>query len=146
VSPSYCLDTNILFALVRGRALGKQLDAQFGLSAASFQHTISIVTHGEMLVLGDRNGWGENKRAALSKALQEFVTVDISGQPIVNAYREVERVSARVPEGAVKMGKNDIWIAATAVVTGLALVTTDKDFRHLNNVLLDVFWIDPHAT
>ena len=29
------------------------------------------------------------------------------------------------------MGKNDIWIAATASTFNLTLVTTDKDFDHL---------------
>lgn len=29
------------------------------------------------------------------------------------------------------MGKNDLWIAATAYVTGATLLTTDADFDHL---------------
>jgi predicted nucleic acid-binding protein len=31
----------------------------------------------------------------------------------------------------VKMGKNDLWIAATTLVIGGALLTTDSDFDHL---------------
>lgn len=34
------------------------------------------------------------------------------------------------------MGKNDLWIAATASVTNATLITTDKDFYHLNNTYL----------
>ena len=41
------------------------------------------------------------------------------------------------------MGKNDIWIAATAVSSGLPLLTTDKDFNFLNGNLIQVLWIDP---
>ena len=29
------------------------------------------------------------------------------------------------------MGKNDVWIAATAKVSGTTLLTTDGDFNHL---------------
>ena len=43
------------------------------------------------------------------------------------------------------MGKNDLWIAATASLLGLELVTTDADFAHLHNYFLDVRQLDPAA-
>jgi tRNA(fMet)-specific endonuclease VapC len=36
------------------------------------------------------------------------------------------------------MGKNDLWIAATAHVLDLTILTSDKDFDHLNGVYLKV--------
>jgi len=36
-----------------------------------------------------------------------------------------------------------MWIAATALVTGLPLITTDKDFNHLGQVLIQVHWVNP---
>jgi predicted nucleic acid-binding protein len=96
------------------------------------------VTHAELWVLIDRNKWGDDRKALVEKALQDFVTVDISGSPIVFAYRRVETASVGKP-----MGKNDVWIAATAMMTGLPLITTDKDFNHLNGNLLEVHYIDP---
>ncbi|MCC5916162.1 MAG: hypothetical protein JJU02_02425 [Cryomorphaceae bacterium] len=36
------------------------------------------------------------------------------------------------------MGKNDIWIAATAYVIGAELITSDGDFDHLNGGWLRV--------
>jgi predicted nucleic acid-binding protein len=39
------------------------------------------------------------------------------------------------------MGKNDIWIAATASVFDLKLVTTDKDFDHLEEEYIDLLHI-----
>ena len=36
------------------------------------------------------------------------------------------------------MGKNDLWIAATAALLGLKQITTDSDFDHLNEVFFDV--------
>jgi len=43
------------------------------------------------------------------------------------------------------MGENDIWIAATAKVTGAVLLTTDKDFDHLHGKYLTRIWIDPKS-
>jgi tRNA(fMet)-specific endonuclease VapC len=39
------------------------------------------------------------------------------------------------------MGKNDLWIAATASFFELTLVTTDKDFHHLRDGYLKVLYI-----
>ena len=41
------------------------------------------------------------------------------------------------------MGKNDLWIAATASAATATLLTTDKDFNHLPSSLLTCQWIDP---
>jgi tRNA(fMet)-specific endonuclease VapC len=142
VIKNYCVDTNILLLLLRGKVLGKSIDQMFGLSAAPHLHTISIVTHGEMRVLCDRNGWGDAKQLALDKALKEFVTVDVAGSQIIDAYRAVEEVNTSASK---TMGKNDVWIAATAIVTGLALLTTDKDFNHLNGNLFEVHYVDPQS-
>ena len=40
------------------------------------------------------------------------------------------------------MGKNDVWIAATASVLDATLLTTDNDFDHLNKEFLTVAKID----
>jgi predicted nucleic acid-binding protein len=42
---------------------------------------------------------------------------------------------------ARKMGKNDLWIAATASLLNASLITTDADFDHLNDVFLNVIKI-----
>ncbi len=43
------------------------------------------------------------------------------------------------------MGKNDLWIAATASVMQARLLTTDKDFDKLVPQFLARDWIDPDA-
>jgi tRNA(fMet)-specific endonuclease VapC len=43
------------------------------------------------------------------------------------------------------MGKNDLWIASTAALLGLTLVTTDKDFDHLHLVFMEVKRITPET-
>lgn len=40
------------------------------------------------------------------------------------------------------MGKNDLWIAATASVLEATLITTDKDFGHLDTKYLKLVLVD----
>ena len=44
------------------------------------------------------------------------------------------------------MGKNDLWIAATASVLNAALLAIDHDFDHLSSVFLKVIYIDQKLT
>ena len=41
------------------------------------------------------------------------------------------------------MGKNDLWIAATASLLNLQLVTTDGDFDHLDQTFLSLKKVFP---
>jgi predicted nucleic acid-binding protein len=42
---------------------------------------------------------------------------------------------------ARNMGKNDLWIAATASAFDLVLLTTDKDFSHLDEAFIQLEYI-----
>jgi predicted nucleic acid-binding protein len=145
MSQSYVLDTSVLLNLIRGHDLGKSIDRAFGLRAAFHRHIVSIVSHGELRVLAARNQWGEQKLGALLLALQEVVTVNVDSRAMVDAYVRVEENCRNAPGGERKMGQNDMWIGATALHTGLPLITTDKDFNHLDDRLIQVHWIDPKS-
>lgn len=84
-------------------------------------------------------------RDALTHALDSLVIVPIDGIELVQAYVTISSVDFSTPKGARNMGKNDIWIAATALYTSLPLLTTDKDFHFLHNKGPQVMWIDPSA-
>jgi len=58
----------------------------------------------------------------------------------VDTYSQGKHPKLSLPFGvsARNMGKNDIWIAATALALNAELITTDKDFNHLNAVLVEV--------
>jgi tRNA(fMet)-specific endonuclease VapC len=47
----------------------------------------------------------------------------------MEAYAVIDASSKSM---GVTMGKNDLWIAAAAHVTGFELITTDSDFDHLH--------------
>ena len=144
----YLLDTNILVHLVRNNDLGKYVDATYGLSAGTNPFILSVVTVGELYALAIKFGWGAAKRAALDALLINFTWVDISDPQILAAYGEVDGWSQSVGR---KMGKNDVWIAATARATNTTVLTTDTDFDHLHPVhvgrtwRVDREWVDPNS-
>jgi tRNA(fMet)-specific endonuclease VapC len=128
---SYVLDTNIGLLLARGGELGVEIARRYELMQAGVMPIISIVTHGELWVLARRNRWGQGKREALQLLIDNSVTIPIT-QDIVDAYVKIDVVSASAVGGAVNMGKNDLWIAAT-----------DRDFNHLHGNGVEVEYIDP---
>jgi len=141
----YLLDTNVLLFLARGGRLGQHIDARFALRAARQRPLVSVVSHGEVWVLARRNGWGDEKQAALKTLLGNVVTVDINHSRVIEAYVELDLASQAHPSGARNMGKNDLWIAACAKAAGAKLVTTDKDFSHLIPEHLDGEIVDPKS-
>jgi tRNA(fMet)-specific endonuclease VapC len=145
LSQSYLLDTNVLLALIRGNALGARIDEAFELRASLHQQVVSIVTQAELLVLADRHKWASEKRGSLDRALENLVIVPIDSVELVQAYAAIASADWSAPGGTRNMGKNDIWIAATALYTNLPLLTTDKDFRFLHNNPLQIMWIDPSS-
>jgi sigma54-dependent transcription regulator len=52
---------------------------------------ISVVSHGEIWVLAERNAWGEKKRQALSEMLSDLVTLDLNDRLIIEGYVEVDK-------------------------------------------------------
>ena len=76
----------------------------------------------------------------MESLLNYLTIVPLPYQNIVSAYAEIDDYSKRQ---GVPMGKNDVWIAATAHVTGARLLTTDRDFDHLRSAFLQRDWIDP---
>ncbi len=144
MSQSYLLDTSVLLNLIRGKQLGESIDRAFGLRAAFYRHAVSIVTHAELQTLAQRHQWGDKKLEALRLALHELVTVNVDSSAIIEAYVRIEESCRNAIGGEKKMGQNDMWIAATALYTGLPLITTDKDFDHLGQVI-KIHWVDPKS-
>ncbi len=142
-APVYLLDTNVVLHLVRGRAMGEHLASTFGLRDAVYRPLVSIVTHGELLALADRNRWGKEKQRALEAALDNLVMIDLNDRAVQNAYVAVLRFSRQVPGGARMMNANDAWIVACAKAAEATLLTTDRDFAHLRLPEWAVQFVDP---
>lgn len=136
----YLLDTNILVHLIRGNALGRHIDRHYALSSSLTACTICVVTVGEMNSLARRLGWGEERRETLGRLLDEIVWIDINHPQILAAYGEIDASSTSRGQ---TLGKNDVWIAATAHVANVPLLTTDRDFEHLDGTYMEVVYVDP---
>jgi predicted nucleic acid-binding protein len=139
----FLLDTSVLLHLVRGKQLGLYIDKTFDLSHAVHRPLVSIVSHGELWVLAERNGWGADKRNAVALMLDNMVTIDINDRTVIDSYVEMARASQRLPGGARVLSNNDLWIAACTRAAGAILLTTDKDFLHLHPNHCVVTYIPP---
>lgn len=143
----YLLDTNIV--IFGGRSLDFQayLDQQFSLFSADNRRLISVVTTAELLVYTKANLIGSKRLNRQMNLIGECQEIQIS-RDIIRAYAEIDLFGkGKHPNIELKgshriMGKNDLWIAATAIVTGAELITTDKDFIHLDGRFLKVHFID----
>lgn len=142
-SPVYLLDTNVVLYLVRGEAVGQRLAARFGLLSAVNRPLVSIVTHGELLLLAARNNWGAKKVAALLSALDNLVTIDLNDRAVLSAYVEVQQYSRKSSGGSRLLNANDAWIVARAKAADAILLTTDRDFSHLKAPDWPVQFFDP---
>jgi tRNA(fMet)-specific endonuclease VapC len=143
------LDTNILIYLSR--------DPGFDLlnniiNPEGQEIFISIVSIGELKASALRNRRGKKKWDVVDPIINEAVIVEIT-ESFVDTYAEIDAFSQRKNPSYTdylfatprNMGKNDLWIAATAALLGLKLVTTDADFNHLNGVFIEVQHLKPES-
>jgi tRNA(fMet)-specific endonuclease VapC len=101
---------------------------------------VSIVSAGELRSLAYQLKWGQSKSDQARFLLNYFKKVSIDDGDIIEAYAVLDAYSTTTGRS---MGKNDLWIAATAKMTGAILLTTDKDFDHLSPQSLTRLWLDP---
>ena len=155
VMKRFLLDTGMLLGLILKAPYALQARSKFNFEDIETMIFTSIVCRGELLALAEKRGWGQKKRRLLEEFLDKFPTVDINQESILNSYALIDAWSQGrsvdypeenpfpPPKPAVRMSKNDLWIAATAHVSNSVLLSTDKDFLHLNNKWISFVYIDP---
>jgi len=85
---------------------------------------------------------GDEKRSRLAGLRDRVVSVDIADPRVIDAYADISSLAKSSGWGIFNQ-KNDLWIGATARVTGARLLTTDRDFlplrdgKHLDVIILD---------
>lgn len=142
----------MLLGLARRADWARQAYLQFNLGNSDVVSFTSVVCVGEILAIAERNGWGSKQRTRLESMLRDFPDLPIKDPDILRAYALIDAWScgkpvsapgsAPPPKPAAKMGKNDLWIAATAHASGAILLSTDDDFEHLDGVWLTFERID----
>lgn len=144
----YVLDTNILLIYLRDKRLVKYIDKKYQLLSVSNNPIISLVSIGEIKSIALRNGWSVKQQSKITEFTKQFLIADINAEAIIQRYAEIDAFSQRKLPGkqllsnARNMGKNDLWIASTASILNAPLLTTVKDFHHLDNEFLHVEFID----
>lgn len=120
-------DTNLVIKHVRTRAL------------LPTRAVIPVIVAGELEAFALKSDWGYQKVKFLQHLLDAYPLADLNRE-ITQIYAEIDAYSQNklsnrpLPTGlsARNMGKNDIWIAATAIYLDMELHTTDNDFDHLS--------------
>jgi tRNA(fMet)-specific endonuclease VapC len=138
--PLYQLDTNVLVHLVRGDVVWRRVRAKYQPLIIDPRPLISVVTAGELRSLALQFNWQTEKIEQMEFYLGYFKRVSIDDHDIIRAYSVIDAHGLRTGQ---PLNKNDVWIAATASVTGARLLTTDKDFDRLDPLFLSHDWIDP---
>jgi len=144
---NYLLDTNIIIIYGRDSDISRKIEKRYNLFNAQNSLAVSIVTLGEIDAFIKKVGIGENRKNKIEVLLSSLAKVRINSKEIISKYGDIDAFS----QGKLKreqnfssrnMGKNDLWIAATASVYGLTLLTTDKDFDHLKDDYINLEYID----
>ena len=133
-------DTNILVHLVRSDRVGERIKAKYSPLIVDPRPSICAVTEGELRSLAYQWGWGRQKRDQMEFLLGYFWQLPFEMPEMFEAYALIDSFSEK---NGYSMGKNDVWIAAATHLTGGTLITTDKDFTHLQPDFLQFDWIDP---
>ncbi len=141
------LDTNILIHLAKDPS--RRLLTQT-INPDKQKIFVSIASIAELKSIALQNNWGAKKWQVINAVLDEAIIIEVN-ENLADTYAEIDAFSqCRSPSFAKhrfltprNMGKNDLWIAATAALLGLKLITTDADFSHLHQIFIEVLHIKP---
>lgn len=147
---NYLFDTNIIMSFLRKDISWFEIEKKYDLKSSN--NFISVISLGELKSLAIRNKWGEFRLSRIELLRNDFSILDINMPKIIDHYGEIDCYSQGKFDGkplgmsARNMGKNDLWIAATASVFNITLLTSDQDFTHLDITYLDLEIVDIQKT
>ncbi|MCB0844922.1 MAG: PIN domain-containing protein [Bacteroidetes bacterium] len=139
---NFILDTNLVLIYLRDNELSRRIEQDLKLLSGEHNLIISVVSVGELKSIAKQNKWGSRKVENMVNTLSDFLIADLNTEEILERYADIDAFSQGKLDGkntnfsARNMGKNDLWIAATASVYDLELLTTDNDFQHLKDDFL----------
>ena len=145
---NYLLDTNILVIYSKNSALARKIEAEHQLFSEKNSLAVSVVTIGELNSLIAQYNYGEKRTGRIDQMLENTLIIDLNIRKILELYGQIDAYSQGnldskpLNDSARNMGKNDLWIAASASAFDMVLVTTDKDFNHLEGEYIKLKYID----
>ncbi len=138
----YVFDTNILVHYIRESAIMADVEDKIDPFSEANETWISAVSIGEIRSFAMQSKWGQKRISRLEELLQKLLISEVNIEELHHRYAEIDAFSqGKHPTlvasfSARNMGKNDLWIAATASLLEATLLTTDSDFEHLNGKFL----------
>mgnify|MGYP000651409783 CR=1 FL=1 len=145
---NYLLATNRIISYSRESRIAKKIEDDYDLFDDKNSLAISVVTLGEIDAFIKKLGIGDKRKRRIEEVVSRLAKVSITTKEIIDRYGDIDAYSQgklmqrKGNFSARNMGKNDIWIAATASVYDLTLLTTDKDFDHLKGEYLKLEYLD----
>ena len=142
---NYLLDTNILLIYIRDEATRGHIERFYNPFSAQNNPIISVVTVGEIKSIARQNQWGEKKMNLLVDILNDLIVADIHSEDVIEMYAEIDAYSQGklkgkpLPTTSRNMGKNDLWIAASAVELDAELITFDRHFLRIEDEALKIW-------
>ena len=143
------IDTSIVLHILRNNSVAKAILKDIAEFEEEPVLVISSVTKGELKSFARQRNWGSNRTKDIDTFLENITAVDVTftNDDLHLVYTNIDAYSKKkAPDSSGKllkgsartMGKNDLWIAATAYLLNAPLMTTDGDFDHLNKSFIDV--------
>jgi tRNA(fMet)-specific endonuclease VapC len=127
------LDTTVA-SLLHPRRAGSTLRALYASDMQDRTLAISFQTVAELWSWAEENRWGTPARAALDAFIAQFLLMPYSAeraQTGAGVMTPARRVGRRLEAG-------DTWIAASAVLYRVPLLTSDRDFVSIDFEGLEV--------
>ena len=120
----FLIDTSVLIDAERGRGALRRIPADD-------EHMISVITVSE-LIHGVHRAVDAGIRLQ-RRVLVEHVLAELESIPLtIDVARVHAEIWAGLEAAGEIIGQHDLWIAATALVHGLQVVTTNaKDFKRV---------------
>ena len=143
----YLLDSNIVIIYSRDNEVARRIEEDYKIFSGDHRLAISTVSLGEINASVKKLQLGERRKNKIEQILEKINEFGVNIEEVIDRYGDIDAFSQGKLAGkkgkfsARNMGKNDIWIAATASVFNLTLITTDKDFDHLDGVYIDLEYI-----
>lgn len=147
---NFVLDTNIVLDYLKAGKITDFLIEQYNFLSSEHNLIISSVTIGELHSLALQRNWSDKRIQQFVESLRRFLVIPVNSYDLFMAYAKIDAFSQgklqgqRLPEEltARNMGKNDLWIAATTHILRAKLLTADQDFHHLNDIFIDLEYLD----
>lgn len=134
------LDTNILVHFVRHLPVWLQVREAYQPLLIAPTPAISVVSEGELRSLSLQWNWGSHKLDQMEFCLAFFDRHSIDTPDVLWSYAVLD---STCEAAGTPLGKNDLWIAATAIALGATLLTTDRDFDRLPDNFPPRIFVDP---